>query len=83
MKTIKVMRDGRRATAVELRCVVEGKPLPVSRGYAALVGELYCIASTSRSHAMDARKLAERFDAAAVRVNRMAEILKELNDAKP
>ena len=30
MKTIKVMRDGRPATAEELQCAVEGKPLPPS-----------------------------------------------------
>ena len=30
MKKIRVMRDGRPATAQELRCAVEGEPLPPS-----------------------------------------------------
>lgn len=37
MKTITVMRDGRPATADELQCAVEGKPLPPLTGYAAWV----------------------------------------------
>lgn len=36
MKTITVMRDGRPATAEELNCAVEGKPLPPLTGSGAV-----------------------------------------------
>ena len=41
MKTITVMRDGRPATAEELNCAVDGKPLPPLTG-SALVRCPFC-----------------------------------------
>ena len=41
MKTITVMRDGRPATAEELNCAVEGKPLPPLTGSETIDASLY------------------------------------------